>query len=472
VIERSWGFKSLRPHFLGLEFRRPDAHRLRANPIKERLLSAVRRRSKFLVLFVAVAGSALALSACAFFKANSLSVSQPAGLGAARVHFVLCTNPDPEAGTCSPEEDEEELQYLLGLAVPPGSSAPATITASPSAGGPTIVFTRNDQVAPEIAAATAFAREKNAELDAWPPAGLEGVGYLSNAIKEVKGLAVEWTVDADFGLPVSSDGGPFASPFKVAPAYGFRGVDAEKSPNRSVHCVRFEGGEPDPSDAVCGPVGEEAEVATSDLKIASPPTTAVFVGGKASVPYGFNFGSTASTLPSFNVTATSTLPGAAVTVSAPSFTPPATDATTHRSTGSETVTVAVPKNAKPGVYDVTIMATRSQGGTATQVAKVEVTKPKLKLGKVKLNKANGTAKLSIGVPSAGTLTASGKGVAKAQRKAKAPKTVKVTIKAKGKAKAKLAATGKAKVKAKIVFKPENGAPVTKTKSITLKKKLT
>lgn len=133
---------------------------------------------------------------------------------------------------------------------------------------------------------------------------------------------------------------------------------------------------------------------------------------------------------SFNVTPSSTLPGAVATVLAPSFTPPAPDATTHRSSGSETVTVAVPKTAKPGVYEVTLTAKTPQGGTATQVAKIEVTQPKLKLGKVKLNKKNGTAKLSIGVPSAGTLTVSGKGIAKVQRKPAGPKPLKVTIKAK------------------------------------------
>jgi hypothetical protein len=169
--------------------------------------------------------------------------------------------------------------------------------------------------------------------------------------------------------------------------------------------------------------------------------------------------------------ATSNLPGAAVALSSPTFAPPAPDSSTHRSSGSDTVTVAIPKTAKPGVYEVTFTAKTAQGGTATQVAKVEVTKPKLKIGKVKLNKKNGTAKLSVGVPSAGTLTVSGKGIVKAKRTAKGPKTLKVTIKAKGKAKKTLVSTGKAKVKAKIVFKPSNGASVTKTKSIVLKKKL-
>jgi hypothetical protein len=432
----------------------------------------VRRRSKFLVLLVAVAGLALALSACAFFKPGSLSVSQPEGIGAARVHFVLCT--EPEGETCEPNEEEGQFQYLLGVAVPPGAVPPATVTATPSGGGEAIVFSRNDQVAPEIAAAVTS--EHNVAPEAfektWPPAGLEGVGYLSGVVNEVKNSTIEWTVDADFGLPIPSDGGPFTGPFKSSPAIGIRVVDAENPPNRPVKCISFEAEEPNSSEALCGSSEEEAEVGTSDLKIAAPATASVFAGGNASLQFAMNLGSTASAVPTFNVTAGSSLPGATATVSASTFTPPAPDASTHRSSGSETVSVAVPSTAAPGVYDVTITAKTPQGGTATQVAKLEVTKPKLKLGKVKLNKRNGTAKLSVGVPGAGTLTASGKGVVKAQRKATGPTTLKLTIKSKGKAKKKLAKTGKAKVKVKLVFQPENGAPVTKTKSIVLKKKLT
>jgi hypothetical protein len=436
------------------------------------LVSVVRRRSKFLVLLVAVVGLALALSACAFFKAGSLSVGQPGGIGSARVHFVLCTEPGGEGEpACNESKTEAELQYLLGIAVPPGSSAPSTITATPSGGGAPIVFTRNDQVAAEIAAGTAaLAAAEPGELKPWPPQGLEGVGYLSGVVVESKGPTIEWTVDADFGLPSAADGSPFVGPFKTSPALGLRTVGPEAPADRPPKCASSE--DVEPTEAICLPSEEEAQVGTSDLRIAAPSTTSVFVGGNASLQFPLNFGSTATSLPTFNVTASSTLAGAGVTVSAPSFTPPTPDPSTHLSSGSETVTVAVPKSAQPGVYEVTITAAASQGGTATQVAKIEVTKPKLKVGKVKLNKRNGIAKLPVGVPGPGTLKVSGKGIVKTQRQAKGPKTLKVTIKATGKAKKKLNATGKAKVRAKLVFKPENGAAVTKTKSITLKKKLT
>jgi hypothetical protein len=443
-------------------------------------VSSLRRRSKFLVLLVAVAGLALALSACAFFKQGSLSVSQPAGIGAARVHFVLCT--EPSGGTCEPNEENEPpegnetVQYLIGIAVPKGAVAPTTFTAQPiSPGSQPITFTRNDQVASEIAASNAKLAEaelppEEGEIKPWPPAGLEGIGYLSTPVVEEEGSLDEWAVDADFGLPVPSDGSPFTGPFAAATAEGAREVSPGHSADSPVHCWRFEGSFEE-GEAFCSPTVEEAQVGTSDLKIAAPGAAPVYVGGKATLPFGLNFGSTAATLPSFTLGASSNLLGAVVSLSSSTFTPPALDPSTHRSSGSETVTVAVPKTAKPGVYEVTLTAKTAQGGTATQIAKIEVTKPKLKLGKVKLNKGNGTAKLSVGVPSAGALTVSGKKIAKVKRTAKGPKTLKVTIKAKGKAKKALGSTGKAKVKAKFVFKPENGGAVTKTKSITLKKKL-
>jgi hypothetical protein len=445
-------------------------------------VSVARRRSKFLVLLVAIAGLALALSACAFFKEKSLSVSQPGGIGAARVHFVLCT--EPSGTTCEPNEKNEPpegnetIQYLIGIAVPRGAAPPSTFTAQPiTSGTQPITFTRNDQVASEMAAASAKLAEAELppeegaeEIKPWPPAGLEGFGYLSNPVEEEEGSLDEWAVDAEFGLPVPSDGSPFTGPFSAATAEGARQVSPGHPADSSVHCWRFEGGFEE-GEAFCGPTVEEVQAGTSDLKIAAPPTAPVFVGGKATLPFSLNFGSTAASAPTFNVTATATLPGAGVTVSSPSFTPPAVDPGTHRSSGGETITVAVPPTAKPGLYEVTVSAKTPQGGTATQVAKFEVTKPKLKIGKAKLNKHNGTAKLSIGVPSAGTLTVSGKGIAKVKRSAKGPKTLKVTIKAKGKAKKTLTSTGNAKVKAKIAFQPSNGAAVTKKKSITLKKKL-
>ena len=226
---------------------------------------------------------------------------------------------------------------------------------------------------------------------------------------------------------------------------------------------------PDPSSAICPGVGLKGQVGTSDLKIAVPAKTSAFVGAKAKVTFPLKFASSASPSPSFGLAASSTLSKASLKLSSTTFTPGTPDPSTHLSPpASGSVTVTVPKKAKPGTYEVTLTATTPQGGTATQVAKLKITKPKLKLGGVKLNKANGTATLSVKVPGAGTLTASGKGLVKAKKKAKKAKTLKLTIKAKGKTKAQLEELGKAKVKAKISFKPTSGITVKKSKSITLK----
>ena len=446
------------------------------------ILSRLRRPAKPLVVLVAFALLALVFSACAFFVPGSLSVSQPGGIGPARVHFAICTLGEGEG--CTPAEEDEEAQYLLGIAVPPGATPPATLTGVPVGGGSPLVFTRNEEVATEIAAASANLHklaEEEGEGGApaarvWPPAGLQGVGYLSGTRVEQKGVKAEWNVDADFGLPVAADGSPFAGPFATGIAYGVRSVEPGQPASRPVRCFRFDGSlEESPTtegQAVCVGTLEEKQIGTSDLKIGAAAKGSAFLGGKAKLSFPFNFATTATPSPSFALSATSTLPKAKFSLSSPTFTPGVPDPTTHRSpTANQVVTVTVPKKAKPGTYEVTLTATTPQGGIVSQVAKLKVTKQKLSLGGVKLNKRKGTATLSVKIPGAGTLTATGKGITKAKKsakQAKKPKTLKLTIKAKGKAKKQLAKEGTVKVSAKVTFKPTSGTPVTKTKKITLK----
>ena len=95
-----------------------------------------------------------------------------------------------------------------------------------------------------------------------------------------------------------------------------------------------------------------------------------------------------------------------------------------------------------------------------------------KLGKLRRNTANGTARLAVTVPGKGTLKLSGRGVAMQRATARASSlakavhrkgTVKLRIKARGKAKRKLERTGKVKVKVKVTFTPKGGTPNTQTK---------
>ncbi|HEY5942458.1 MAG TPA: hypothetical protein VIT89_06335 [Solirubrobacterales bacterium] len=443
-------------------------------------MSRLRCHAKPLIAIAALAAIAVVLSACAFLKSGSLALSQPGAIGSARVHFVICT--EPSSAGCNPTKEAEETQYLLGIAVPPGSVPPATITAIPVGGGSPLVFTRSDEVATEMAAASVGLQKLAEEegeggevgVQVWPPAGLQGVGYLSNAQQEQVGALVEWNVDADFGLPAAADGSPFPGPFATGITFGLREVSPAQPASRPARCVRFEAGvEPQDGDAICSGTVLQGQIGTSDLTIGAPAKTSVFLGGKAKVSFPANFATTTTPSPSFALSATSTLPKAQLKVGNSTFTPGPPNPTTHRSpTAPQKVTVTVPKNAKPGTYNVTLTAKTPQGGSVSQVAKLKVAKAKLSLGGAQLNKAKGIATLSVKIPGAGTLTATGKDIVKVKKpakQAKKPKTLKLTIKAKGKAKKELAEEGTAKVSAKITFKPLSGTPVTKTKKITLKR---
>jgi methionine-rich copper-binding protein CopC len=445
-------------------------------------LSRLRRYTKPLIALLAFAGLAIALSACAFIKPGSLTLSQPAGIGSVRVHFALCT-----LGTelCSANEDEGNLQYLIGIAAPPGATPPSSFTASPVKGGAPIVFTRNDEVATEMAAAAASIQQflskepltpeerKEAELllgGAWPPSGLQGFGYLSAPVQDTKGENLEWSVDADFGLPAAS-GTPFTGPFGTGIAFGFREVTGPQPASRSVHCVKFvEGVMPQEGEALCTGSLQQTQAGTSNLRISAPAKTAQgFVGGSAQVPFPLEFAGTAATVPTFALSATTTVKGGTAKLSPTTYTPAAPDPSTHLSkVGTGSVTVSLPKNTKVGTYQVTLTAATAQGGVVTGTANLKVTKPTLKLGKAKLNKKKGTAKLSAKISGAGTVTLSGKGIVSTKGKAKKAKTLKLTVKPKGKTKTQLGKTGAAKVKVKVTFKPSSGISVTKKKGFSLK----
>lgn len=92
----------------------------------------------------------------------------------------------------------------------------------------------------------------------------------------------------------------------------------------------------------------------------------------------------------------------------------------------------------------------------------------VKFGKLKLNKRNGTATLSVKVDAAGKLKVSGKGIKTTTVKSKRAGTVKLKITPKGSLKAKLASSGKGSVKAKVSFTPTGGKAASKTKTLRLK----
>ena len=106
-------------------------------------------------------------------------------------------------------------------------------------------------------------------------------------------------------------------------------------------------------------------------------------------------------------------------------------------------------------------------GTVT----VEVQPPSndFKLGKAKLNKRRGTAKLKVKIPGPGDLVlARSKKVKRATKRVRAAGKTNLKVRPRGKTKKKLAKKGKAKVRVKVTYTPDGGEPKTKRKRIKLK----
>jgi hypothetical protein len=426
----------------------------------------MRRSARLSLLLAAFVALAVALSACAGIKPGTFQITQPGGIGSLHYLVTLCSEDEgPEA--CEPSGKEGDGQQMLVLAVPKGATAPATVTAVPGPGASQIVFSRNAEVAAAFNAT--FGTTEGEEP--WPPPGSELVGYMTGVIDEVASPEVfEWTIDAEVGLPAAADGGSFGGPIEGDVGIGWRLVDGTHPADRPIEC--FEGESPFEFTGVCEIPNEFVQATFSDLKIPAPAPVKANVGATASIPFTLDFASSASTRPTFDLTGSTNLPGTGVTVTGSPFAPGAPPAgTTRYAPLTSTASLSIPANAKPGTYTVTFTAKANGGGTVSRTAQLTVGKPKIGFGKLTFDKKKGTATLQVKVFEAGTLTASGKGVVKAKKKAGKAKTLKVTIKAKGKAKKGLDETGKAKVKAKFSFKPLSGAAVAKTRSIVLRKTL-
>jgi hypothetical protein len=94
-----------------------------------------------------------------------------------------------------------------------------------------------------------------------------------------------------------------------------------------------------------------------------------------------------------------------------------------------------------------------------------------RLGKLRYDKKNGTATLTVTPVAAGSFLLSGKGVKKASAAGRAGRPVILEIRAAGEAKKALAETGKAKLKLTVAFTPTGGSATSQTKKVTLKETL-
>lgn len=92
-----------------------------------------------------------------------------------------------------------------------------------------------------------------------------------------------------------------------------------------------------------------------------------------------------------------------------------------------------------------------------------------RLGKPKLNKKKGTARLSARIPGPGRLVLAGKAVKRQVKHVPRAGRVTLTVKAKGKAARQLRRRGVARIRVKVTFTPTGGKPRAKAKALRLAK---
>jgi PKD domain len=134
--------------------------------------------------------------------------------------------------------------------------------------------------------------------------------------------------------------------------------------------------------------------------------------------------------------------------------------------GAKGAGAMLPHFFAPGKHEATLVVTSNCGGTATAKASFSVASG-LRLGKVKLNRKAGTAKLTVNALGAGKLSLSGKGLKKQAKQLKKAGNAVLTLKPTGKALKALRRKGKAKVRVTAALLPKGGKTSRLSKTVVL-----
>jgi hypothetical protein len=315
-----------------------------------------------------------------------------------------CDAEPQQAGFAEGFADNGGVQFFAAFLVPDSAKAPSTATATLPSGfdAATVTLTRK----PSLDETLAHTRPA--------PAGQAWVGYISPVVGQAaesgeglpelaRGLQRiaasdappaaasdgDWSVAADFTAARGDGGLPAPASFAHAVLGGMRmaypesvydgvnpiGLDATGSEtfglqlldSRPVDCqelrgfpydqfygVDLEGQETDSHGlplvptTLCGRVSTDGTLALKDLR-GSGGEASVAAGGTAKVPFTLRYVGEAG--PSFALSASTAVPGAAVSPSPAVLTPAASGFQ------DATVTVAVPAATAPGAYAVTLTAT-------------------------------------------------------------------------------------------------------------------
>jgi hypothetical protein len=329
---------------------------------------------------LALAASAALLGGCVSIQ--GIGASQQGIVGKLRLTLTVCASgfdngddPDPEEEDhpgCFDDGNADTFafpssdQVLLGLRVPDGVGAPATISATPAPAPPatgTITLRRD----------AGYEAQLQAALPA--PAGARWVGYISDPYDFDDGAdgvpAQAAQVNVDLALPKPGDGGPFVGPLAVRPVVGARTASATFPADRPVDCSPSLFALNSETATICIDSPSQAQAGTSfnfptrDFGVVAGNATAS-PGQTATLPFGVRGAGALPAGLTATLAATTNLPGANV---APSQ---LTAALSNGSNTRVTVPVAIPKKAGPGVFDVRLTGRLANGQTRTGVARLTI----------------------------------------------------------------------------------------------------
>jgi hypothetical protein len=341
---------------------------------------------------LAAAVVAVAMSGCALIKSNSST--QLNTIGKVQITSVICagdtnsnnTGYSPADTSCQGSTkggningDAANGNYQISMAykIPNATTAPTSFTSTNTSNPPTtpcgggIVFNQNAGLANAI--------------EALSPAGTgkKWVAYYSTTQSYSTSSCQYLTVSPQFTLNQGFGVVAFQGPFTYRPVVGWRQVNdsvSGDSSSRAATCgssisTQYADGvdndangnldesgicADDPSAATIS--GTDLSQNTRDLGVLPTANGTAHAGGSGTVTFDLNYKGAALPSGTFNLSATTTVPGGTATPSQSTLTPAAD------SDNNVNVTVTVPANTTPGSYSVHLIATLSTDPTQTRGA--------------------------------------------------------------------------------------------------------
>ncbi len=312
------------------------------------------RRALQLLLIATVLGSTLVLSGCVVIV--SQSSQQLNTIGAVRITTTACFSQQsgcPNRGNSNTATTSGGFQVLVGYRIPDDTSVPQAF--STTAGQP-LSLSRDASY--------------DTELERLSPAGAgqKWVGYRSAALATAPNSPT-FTVSPTFALRQTPDGEPFSGPFDYQVVTGARTTPS--NPNAAVDCGSNLAGS-QATKTICvdspaiGDLTTNLQQPTQDLGIVDDPSANLASRGKVEpVQFRVLYAGRVGSAPTFDLSASTDLPGGDASPRPANLTPTA-------GTARVRVNLQVPPDTTRGSYDVTLVATLPNGQTRSRTQEIQI----------------------------------------------------------------------------------------------------